>query len=176
MNDIATGQKDGVAANEGEMAVSPEDVLAGKVNPCAMRAEPYHYTMCGLDDVYLLKGVHDVKTAYGPSVIIHNLDGLHEVIAERLARNKKALNGKEMRFLRKQMDLTQQELSLLLGVSDQSVARWEKGEVDVPGPAELSLRALYLSQLEGQIDAVKLARHIQALGEAEDQRKLFREG
>ena len=176
MSEIADGHKDGVAANEGEMTVSPEDVLAGKVDPCAERPEPYHYTMCGLDDVYLINGVHDVSTAYGPSVIIHDIDGLHQAIAQDLARNKKALNGKEMRFLRKQMDLTQLELSYLLSVSDQSIARWEKGEVDVSGPAELSMRALYLSHDEGKIDAVALAKHIKELSETEPQSRLFEDG
>lgn len=141
-----------------------------------MEKEPYHYTMCGLDDVYLLNGVTEESTPYGPAVSIQDIDGLHRAIAQHLARNKKALNGKEMRFLRKQMDLTQDELSCLLSVSDQSIARWEKGEVDPPGPAELSLRTLYLSHAEGKIDAVQLAKHIKMLGEQPSAPQLFQDG
>jgi transcriptional regulator with XRE-family HTH domain len=42
------------------------------------------------------------------------------------------------------MDETQADLADELGVSDQTVARWEKGQVELPGPADYLIRLLYL--------------------------------
>src|SRR5947209_2950954 len=93
----------------------------------AIRDQPLRYTGCGLDDIYLLSGyeVHP-DTGYGRSVSVKDLDALRRVIGEQLIRKKKFLRGKELRFLRTEMDLTQSELGRLIGYSDQQVARWEK--------------------------------------------------
>jgi transcriptional regulator with XRE-family HTH domain len=40
--------------------------------------------------------------------------------------------------------LTQAELGRLMGQSSQQVARWEKGQSEIPGPADRLLRAIYL--------------------------------
>jgi len=109
--------------------------------------QPLHYTACGLDDVYLLSGYEVYETDYGSGVAIKNVDGLHRAIGLHLARDKKDLNGKEIRFLRKQMDLSEAELGGLLGVTSQSVARWEKGECEAPASSEQVLRLLYLDHL-----------------------------
>lgn len=118
--------------------------------------EPLHYPDCGLDDVYLLSGYEVIKTPYGEGLSIKNLDGLHNAIGCSLARDKKTLSGKELRFLRKHMDLTQSELGKLLGLSSQQVARWEKGESQIKGPAELLLRVLFLEHTCGKINIQKI--------------------
>jgi len=79
--------------------------------------EPLHYTECGLDDVYLVSGYERETTPYGDGIIIRDLDNLHKAIGIYLVQEKKVLNGKEIRFLRKQMDLTQSELSRYFGLS-----------------------------------------------------------
>lgn len=66
---------------------------------------PYHYTSCGLDDVYLLSGYEIEQTPYGQGVSIKNADDLHTAIGMYLVSGKKLLSGKEVRFLRHQMDL-----------------------------------------------------------------------
>jgi transcriptional regulator with XRE-family HTH domain len=43
------------------------------------------------------------------------------------------------------MDLTQAELGAKLRVSDQTVARWEKGETPIPGRADGMLRIPFLA-------------------------------
>src|ERR1700730_284882 len=77
--------------------------------------KPLHYTACGLDDVYLVSGYEVEDTAYGKGTSIKNADELHRVIGSYLVANKKLLSGKEIRFLRHQMDFTQSELARLLG-------------------------------------------------------------
>ncbi len=112
---------------------------------------PYHYTACGLDDVYLISGYEIERTSYGKGISIKNADDLHEAIGMFLVSNKKLLSGKEIRFLRHQMDLTQSEMARLFGTSAQQVARYEKEECDMPGPADRILRLLYSEHMQRTI-------------------------
>jgi DNA-binding transcriptional regulator YiaG len=134
---------------------------------------PYHYTMCGLDDVYLTSGYERTDTDYGSGIVIEDMDGLHRAIGMNLVFAKKSLNAKEVRFLRHEMDLSQAQLGDLLRVKDQTVARWEKGEVDIPGPADLVLRALYIGDVSGKVDVRKLAEQIRAMDESATGKQLF---
>lgn len=118
--------------------------------------EPLHYPACGLDDVYLLNGYEWHNTPYGKGVSVKNLDELRKAIGLHLAMHKKALSGKEVRFLRKQMDLSQSGLSRLFGVDSQTIARWEKGQARVPGTAEGLLRVVYLEHTLGCVKVHEL--------------------
>jgi putative transcriptional regulator len=123
--------------------------------------EPYHYTACGLDDVYLLCGYEEYDTPHGKGVSVKDVDGLHQAIAMHLAQNKKVLNGKEVRFLRKQLDYTQAELGKYLGVDAQTVARWEKDQIPIPGPADGLLRIVYLADVVlGRLKVQKILREL----------------
>ncbi|MES1192663.1 MAG: helix-turn-helix domain-containing protein [Steroidobacter sp.] len=124
--------------------------------------QPYHYKACGLDDVYLLSGYEIYNTHYGPGVSVRDVDALHRAIGEYLTKHKKILNGKEVRFLRKQMDLTQSDLGKFLGVTDQQVARYEKGESKkMPGAADAVLRMLYLEHVGGNISIRELLTELE---------------
>ena len=109
--------------------------------------EPYHYTACGLDNIYLYNGYKLHQTEEGEGVSIRDLDGLHHAIGLSLAERKKLLMPKELKWFRKQLDLTQSELARLLGYSSQMVARWEKGECRIAGAAERIIRMLYIDQV-----------------------------
>lgn len=110
---------------------------------------PYPYTECGLDDVYLLNGFEYHESPYGVGVSVHDVDGLHRAIALDLVRGKRLLSGREVRFLRNELDLSQEGLAMLLGNTAQTVARWEKGETETPGSADRLIRLLYLEQVAG---------------------------
>ena len=111
--------------------------------------EPFHYTHCGLDDVYLLSGYEIDETPYGEGVSIKHVDDLHRAIGLYIVKNKKDLAGKEVRFLRHQIDLTQAELAKFIGCSPQQIARYEKGECEIPGAADRMLRLLYQDHIDG---------------------------
>jgi len=113
--------------------------------------KPFRYTGCGLDDVWLISG-YDVEEIDGEKAItIRNLDGLHKVIGQALVLRKKILSGSEIRFLRRQMDLTQSELSRLVGCDAQQIARYEKGENKMPGPTDRLIRMIYGEQVQGTV-------------------------
>lgn len=108
--------------------------------------QAYHYTDSGLDDIWLVNGFQVKETPYGQGIAIEDIDGLHTAIGIRLATGSRRLTGKEIRFLRHEMDLSQHALGQLLGVDAQAVARWEKNQPGNP-PAERLIRALYLESV-----------------------------
>ena len=112
-----------------------------------MTGKPYHYTECGLESVYLLDGFEIEETAYGWAGRFQNVDGLHKAIAMDLIHGTRRLNGNEFRFLRTELGLTQANLGNMLDVDSQTVARWEKGQSEVSGPADKMLRFLYEDQV-----------------------------
>lgn len=140
-----------------------------------LASKPYHYEQCGLDDVYLLNGYKRHKTPYGSGVTIENVEVLHETIAQTLCLTKAFLNGKEFRFLRKLMDLTQAEVAVYVGCDVQSVARWEKGKAEVNAAADKLLRLLYLGSRSIRTDAAELIKKIAALDTKVVDRQVFEE-
>jgi transcriptional regulator with XRE-family HTH domain len=120
-------------------------------------AEPYHYVESGLDNIFLLNGVSETATDYGTMVHIENINGLHRAIGLHIVENEKPMSGPEFRFLRKQMGLSQVELAKDLGVTDQTIANYEKGNTRL-GPADVLMRACYLLAVvpaETRVEAVK---------------------
>lgn len=107
----------------------------------------YHYTESGLTNVWLANGFAIRKTKYGEGVSIHDVDGLHRALAQAMA-NKPHLTGAEVRFLRKEMGLSQRGLGELLGVTDQAVALWEK-KGRLPKTADRLLRLIYVEHDKG---------------------------
>jgi DNA-binding transcriptional regulator YiaG len=121
----------------------------------------YHYTESGLTNVWLANGFTVRKTKYGEGVSIHDVDGLHQAIAHALA-NKPSLTGAEVRFLRKEMGMSQRGLGGLLGVTDQAVALWErKGRV--PKTADRLLRLIYIEHDKGNAPIVSFIEHLNDL-------------
>ena len=107
----------------------------------------YRYTESGLANVWLANGYTMRKTKYGEGVSIRDVDGLHRALARALS-NKPRLTGTEVRFLRKEMGLSQRGLGELLGVTDQAVALWErKGRL--PKTADRLLRLIYVEHDRG---------------------------
>ena len=102
----------------------------------------YHYTECGLKNVYLANGYSVHKTKHGEGVSVKDVGGLHKAIGEFLLEKPK-LAGDEIRFLRKELGLSQKDMGELVGTSDQTIANWEKGKTEVNRAADLCLRAHY---------------------------------
>lgn len=103
----------------------------------------YHYKESGLPNVYLTNGYREVVTPYGRSVAIEDVAGLHAALATALVLECQHLTGREVRFIRNFLNLTQAQLASLLGVQEQSVRRWEKLS-RVPKAADHSVRLIFL--------------------------------
>jgi DNA-binding transcriptional regulator YiaG len=109
--------------------------------------EAYHYTESGLDNV-MVYGVMPCVDDDGDEVVtIANIDGLHRAIAQAIVTHKSGISGKELRFLRTEMGLTQAKLAQIVHHEAQSVARWEKGECPISPTAETVIRLLATQRL-----------------------------
>lgn len=116
-----------------------------KRDDCKLQGDPLHYTACGLDDVYLLNGFTVEHTAYGDGYAINDIENLHRAIGKHIILQKSMISAKEFKFLRKEMEHTQEELARLLGVSAQQVARYEKDSVTEM--ADRLIRVMYVFHL-----------------------------
>lgn len=109
----------------------------------------YHYTGCGLRNIWLKNGYEHWNTPYGKGVAIADLEGLHRAIGLALVQHKPRLSGAEVRFLRTELDFSQSDLAKVLGVGETSVRGWEKHRTRITMPAERLLRALYREHVSG---------------------------
>jgi DNA-binding transcriptional regulator YiaG len=135
----------------------------------AHEREPLHWRECGLDNIFLLNGFTREIMDGEEYVTVENLDGLWKAVGLHLVAKQKTLGPREVRFLRHHMDLTQAELARYLRVSDQTVARWEKGETPLPGPADVAIRSAYLASAAVQPEGRKiLDRLLEMLGDLTD--------
>jgi len=108
----------------------------------------YHYTDSGLNNVWLQNGYNVMDTPYGKAVSIDDADGLHQLLAIQLTRKKGRLTGKEFRFLRVLLGLSQQSTGQMQGLTEQAVSLWERTG-KVPVAADAILRMLVLEKLIG---------------------------
>lgn len=109
----------------------------------------YHYTECGLDNIYLLNGFKITKTKSGDEeIFIHNIHGLHKVIGMILISKRGLLSGKEIKFIRTMLDLSQTALAKILGCSYQTVLLWEKDKGVISRTADRLLRAIFFAYLD----------------------------
>lgn len=110
----------------------------------AMCQTPLHYTESGLDNIYLKNGFSQEIIDGETYTTVKDIDGLHKAIGLHIVLSRKAPSGNELRFLRNELGMSQADLARVLGISDQSVARWEKGRYEANGAAVFSLRIIYL--------------------------------
>lgn len=132
----------------------------------------YHYTTCGLRNVWLANGYDERKTPYGKGVAIGDLEGLHRAIGRWLVANKPRLSGAEFRFLRKELGLSQSALAQMLGNDEQSVSLWER-RGNAPVWADRFLRALYREAIEGSAQIRAMVDRLVELEQDEHERLTF---
>ncbi len=108
----------------------------------------------GLRDVWLANGYTLHRTAYGKAYSYHDLDGLVHAICQALTRKAGRLTGAEFRYLRLNLGLSQASLGKLLGVTEQSVALWEK-RGRLPLLADKHLRLLWIEKHNGNEPIVR---------------------
>ena len=130
--------------------------------------EPYEYRECGLRNIFLHNGFEVVERDGEQYVAIIDTDGLQCAIGTCLVRNRKSLAQDEFRFLRKTMDMTQAELGRWIGQSSQQVARWEKGQSEISGPADRLLRAIFMLKTKGPDERENLLKLLMDMDDMDD--------
>lgn len=124
----------------------------------------YHYIESGLENVFI-EGLEPVIDDDGDEVIqIPFISGLHVEIARGIVARDGSIRGKELRFLRTEMGMTQADLASKVNVDGQTVGRWERDEYAVDRTAETVIRRLAGERLIEAFDQSieDLVEHIQA--------------
>ena len=106
----------------------------------------YHYRESGLRNVWLVNGYSVKRTPYGEAISIRDLEGLHRYIGSVIARQP-GLSGPELRFLRKEMGMSQRELAEFVGTSEQNVSLWER-RGRVPQAPDRIVKLAYLETIK----------------------------
>lgn len=131
----------------------------------------YHYTESGLRDVWLVNGYVEKDTPYGKVVSFIDVEGLHRVIGINIVTNKPRLSGAEVRYLRKEMNLSQVGLGDILGVSESSVRAWETHRSKIPKPSDRLLRVLYKGSVDKNSDIRNMLDKIAHLDRQNSEKK-----
>lgn len=107
------------------------------------RRENYHYTGCGLPHV-TLQGVEVSRCPRcgETEVAIPHIEALHRAIATALVRKPGKLAPEEVRFLRKSLGWSGADFAAHMGVTPETVSRWEHGSSAMGPTAERLLRLL----------------------------------
>ncbi len=105
----------------------------------------YRYTDCGLDNVFIAR----VSSLAADDVVrIPNVNGLHRAITLGIVTRGAMMNGREMRFLRTEMGMTQAELAAMIHREPLTIGRWERGETEIDANAETLLRLYAIERLK----------------------------
>ena len=131
--------------------------------------EMLHYRECGLDNVYLANGWRYEETPIGRFLEIEDVPELFAALARHVVEQRDRPNGKQLRYLRHYLNLSQVDLGRLLGLSDQQVARWEK-ETSKIEPAVFRLFGLLVRERLGEKIKVESELKSAALGSARRRR------
>jgi len=111
----------------------------------------YHYTECGLDNVYI-EGAVFRDHGNEDSMTIPAIGRLHKVIAEGIVTQPMKMTGRELRFVRSEMGLTQARLAGFLKVTSLTVSRWERNESPIKDAAEMLVRLMAAKKLDLDVD------------------------
>jgi len=108
----------------------------------------YHYIESGLTNIYLKNGVKTEHFDGEEYTSINDIDSLHKIIGHTIVMRKIPLSGQSFRFLRTELNVSQNILGNRFGVSEQTIARYEKGQTQIPRTTDIALRTLYTESLE----------------------------
>lgn len=103
------------------------------------------YTLAGLAHVEL-HGVEvsTCKSCGRESIAIPRIAQLHRVLAESFVRQQRMLAPVEIRFLRKHVGLSSDDFAQAMGVTRETVSRWENGKTPMGPTSDRLLRMVVL--------------------------------
>ena len=122
----------------------------------------YHYAECGLPNVWLINGFEKVPTPYGEGLIIHDMGGLHKCISLILCDKPEPLTGPEFRFLRRELDLSQQVMGEIFGIKSRQMRNIEKKE-QIENPYNTLIRHMYLESVDPTSSLIPLIERLRSL-------------
>lgn len=112
-------------------------------------------TLLGIEGVTLVNGVEDeVCDKCGKGKIhIPDIQGLISVAALTRVKLPFKLNSREIKFLRKALNITAKEMAEYLKVAPETVSRWENEKMPIAEQSEMFLRLIVIALLQGKAEA-----------------------
>ena len=107
----------------------------------------YHYTECGLDNVYIYCPDPVRDDANGKVFEIKAIGLLHSIIAVGIILHEYAMSYKELKFLRSEFGFTVSEWAKILRADVARVVAWESGDEKIPETTEILIRKLASEKL-----------------------------
>jgi putative zinc finger/helix-turn-helix YgiT family protein len=114
----------------------------------------YRYKESGLDNVYLKINIHTCKKCNNIIPAIRKIYAIHEMIAYLLVKKSFLLNGKEIRFIRKQMHLKAVEFAKMLDVTKVTISRWENNKEKIGQASDKLIRLTYTQTYQEKCNKV----------------------
>ena len=141
--------------------------------PVTPEPRSYRYTESGLPNV-ILQGVQvaDCPSCGNSDVAIPHLSKVHRAIALALANSPARLNGDQLRFLRKHVGHSGEQLANYLHTDKTKISKWERGE-DPIGPSNDRLIRLLVAALDPELNrnVSSIASHLPKI--ADDSEKIW---
>lgn len=132
----------------------------------------YHYTLSGLDNIYLSNGYTFKETPYGETVAIQDIKGLHKAIGLSIIESPNTLTAQEIKFLRKEMKCSQKAFADHLGMTEVAVRKWESGDNQINGSSDRLLRAIYKEFVDNCVSVQALVDRLAQLDKQSSPRQL----
>lgn len=114
----------------------------------------YRYVESGLDNVILTDIWVYECTCGNEMPELKNIETLHRAIADLIVKKTSPLNGKEVRFIRKELGFRAKDFAGMLGIDPVSVSRWESEASQIGLSNDRLIRMLYIQTIEEQSNKV----------------------
>lgn len=122
----------------------------------SLSQESHHYRESGLDNVYLMNtDIYRCDKCNEKVVSFPVMPELNRLIGRELLKKNSLLNGKEIRFLRKNMGLRAQQLKNMMGVDNATLSRWEHGTQNISPTNDRLIRIIYANIMGIPNDQIK---------------------
>ncbi len=89
-----------------------------------------------------------MKKVIGEWVIDIDLDALQDFVFKGLIHKPYPLTGREVRFMRRHIDLTTKDFGKKLGVTHAAVVKWENGTAKISLVQDVYIRMLFMHMLK----------------------------
>lgn len=132
------------------------DCLAVRQQHLATLEQPFHFKDSGLSNVYLVGITYFTCECGRVTAEIPAIKQLLELIARDLVAKSEALNGEEVRFLRKRLGKKAKDFAAEIGIEPETLSRFENGHLPVTEQTDKLTRADYiLSSNSRLVDEMK---------------------
>jgi DNA-binding transcriptional regulator YiaG len=131
-----------------------------------MNNSRHAYSAEPLDMVWLESGYQEKILGARSVVQFANFEELNLALFGAVVLKPTRLNGREIAFIRRKLDVSQKALGTILSVSEQTISLWERGNHRIDGATDTLLRVYAIAERPfGAIRTIsrKLIRELPAL-------------